>query len=105
MAVLIEDMDMPKSCPCKLVGIGYDMYCSFVYGIPARIKEYDECCEKKTRPDWCPLIEVPKPHTNADKIRSMTNEELAEFISRQIIDRNIGVPVEAWLDWLRDSAI
>lgn len=41
--------------------------------------------------------------TNADKIRSMTDEELARFISSQIIDRNIGVPIEAWLDWLKQE--
>ena len=62
MAILIKGMEMPKSCPCELVGIGYDMYCAFVHGIPARVKEYDECCEKGTRPDWCPAIEVPEPH-------------------------------------------
>lgn len=39
--------------------------------------------------------------TNADRIRAMSDEELAGFISSQIIDRNIGVPIEAWLDWLR----
>ena len=41
--------------------------------------------------------------TNADRIRSMTDEELAGFISSQIIDRNIGVPVESWLDWLKQE--
>ena len=62
MAILIKGMEMPKSCPCELAGIGYDVYCSFVHGIPARVREYDECCEKGTRPDWCPCIEVPEPH-------------------------------------------
>lgn len=61
MGVYIN-MEMPKSCPCELAGIGYDVYCSFVHGIPARVREYDECCEKGTRPDWCPCIEVPEPH-------------------------------------------
>lgn len=41
--------------------------------------------------------------TNADRIRSMKDEELAGFISMQIIDRNIGVPVESWLDWLKQE--
>lgn len=71
MAILIKGMEMPKSCPCELVGVGYDMYCSFVHGIPAMVREYDECCEKGTRPDWCPLIEVPEPHgrlIDADKL-------------------------------------
>ena len=43
------------------------------------------------------------PITNADRIRAMTDEELARFISSQIIDRNIGVPIEAWLDWLKQE--
>jgi len=49
--------------------------------------------------DYCPQATPPK--TNADRIRSMTDEELAEFIRSQIIARNIGLPVEAWLDWLK----
>lgn len=61
MGVYIN-MEMPKSCPCELVGVGYDLYCSFAHGIPARVREYDECREKETRPDWCPFIEVQEPH-------------------------------------------
>ena len=41
--------------------------------------------------------------TNADRIRSMTDEEMAEFICYQIIDRNIGIPPETWLDWLKQE--
>lgn len=55
-------------------------------------------------PDDCDFLvqrEPPQPITNADRIRSMSDEELARFISSQIIDRNIGVPIEAWLDWLK----
>lgn len=62
MSILIKGMDMPTSCPCELVGAGYDLYCSFVYGVPKRVREYDECCKTKTRPEWCPLVEVPTPH-------------------------------------------
>ena len=61
MGVYIKGMEMPKSCPCKLVGVGYDLYCSFTSGIPSRMREYRECCEKGTRPNWCPIGEVP-PH-------------------------------------------
>ena len=61
MSVLIKGMEMPKSCPCKIIGVGYDLFCSFAYGVPARVQEYNECCENGTKPDWCPLIEVP-PH-------------------------------------------
>lgn len=62
MGVYIKGMEMPESCPCKLVGVGYDMYCSFTSGIPSRMREYVECCEKETRPDWCPLAEIQTPH-------------------------------------------
>lgn len=55
--LLIKGMKMPKSCPCELVGVGYDMYCTFAYGVPSRVLEYYECCEKETRPEWCPLVE------------------------------------------------
>lgn len=60
MSVLVKGMKMPKSCPCELVGVGYDMYCTFAYGVPSRVLEYYECCEKDTRPEWCPLSEVPQ---------------------------------------------
>lgn len=42
-----------------------------------------------------------KPMTNADRIRRMTDEEMAVFIRDQIIDRNIGIPTETWLSWLK----
>lgn len=61
MSVYIKGMEMPTSCPCELLGIGYDLFCSFAEGIPARVKEYYECCQNDTRPSWCPLIPVP-PH-------------------------------------------
>lgn len=55
----------------------------------------------------CPVcgaeMRVGTDMTNADRIRAMTDEELAEFISDQIIDRNIGISTETWLDWLRQE--
>lgn len=44
-----------------------------------------------------------KNPTNADRIRGMTDEELADWICDQIIDRNIGIPPETWLDWLKQE--
>ena len=43
----------------------------------------------------------PEKQANYDRIVSMTPEELARFIRDQIIDRNIGIPTESWLDWLK----
>lgn len=67
-----------------------------------RCKEYARCALNYDG-DNCRRIRTVEP-TNADRIRSMTDEALAGFISSQIIDRNIGVPIEAWLDWLRQEA-
>ena len=78
MGVYIKGMEMPKSCPCKLIGDGYDMYCSFTSGIPSRMWEYVECCEKETRPDWCPLGEVPTPRG-----RMIDADALIEDLERQ----------------------
>ena len=61
MGIYIPGMEFPKSCPCELVGIGYDLYCSFTGGNPSRVEEYCECCNNGSRPDWCPLVEV-QPH-------------------------------------------
>ena len=54
---------------------------------------------------WYPSVSAKSktPRTNADKLRAMSDEELAEFICDQIIDRNIGIPPEAWLDWMRQE--
>jgi hypothetical protein len=63
MSKLIVEMEMPKSCPCDLIGVGYDLYCSGVCEIPERVKEYYECVENGTRPDWCPIKGVlPDEH-------------------------------------------
>lgn len=65
-------------------------------------------CTKCADYEWCAKNEEcgmfnPKTMTNADKIRGMTDEELAKWIRDQIIDRNIGIPSETWLDWLREE--
>ncbi len=44
------------------------------------------------------------PYSKADCIRSMSDEELAEWISSQIVDRNIGLTAEAWLERLKREA-
>ena len=51
-----------------------------------------------------PFKNLSKPYkSNADRIRSMSDEELAEFICYQIIDRNIGIPPETWFEWLKQE--
>lgn len=49
----------------------------------------------------------PNSQTNADKIRSMTDEELAKKISgieSFALTCGGGWPPEKWLDWLRQEA-
>lgn len=41
------------------------------------------------------------PITNADKIRSMSDEELAEWIHSQFVFSNSYLPSKWWLDWLK----
>lgn len=96
MGIYIKGMEMPKSCPCELTGVGYDLYCSFVYGIPKRVREYYECCENGTRPDWCPLIEVSEPHGRlidekhiCDKIRPLIENPYC-YNRLQVISETLG---------------
>ena len=42
----------------------------------------------------------PKPITNADRIRAMTDEELADWL---IMNGN-GSDYKTWLDWLKEEA-
>lgn len=83
MGLYIKGMEMPTNCPCELLGIGYDLYCSFASGIPARVKEYYECCQNGTRPSWCHLVPVA-PHgrlidADALKVSLAFAEKTAEW--------------------------
>ena len=66
--------------------------------------------------DYPPYLDYPKPRkpiTNADRIRSMTGEELAEAFAMQCAGRVCkGIPfdgknecVNCWLDWLKQEAV
>lgn len=87
MSECVVRMEMPKSCPCELAG-GYDipLPCFAGHGIPKRCKEFDECVEKGTKPDWCPIIcQLPEGYgrlgdldelerkINGARIRAMQN--------------------------------
>lgn len=65
--------------------------------------------------DVCPVCGKPstigKPQTNADKIRSMTDEELARFLDNTDgdfppnVERcSIEESEEYWLDWLKEAS-
>ena len=44
---------------------------------------------------------IPKPQTNADRIRAMTDEELAEWISSNCTGDGYGNSAAEWLDLLK----
>lgn len=60
------DLEMPKDCPmCPFAN--YDMFntfsgCDITSGKRWAVKNDKDYAESSTRPDWCPLIEVPEPH-------------------------------------------
>ena len=65
-------------------------------------------CRKCVDVDWCSENEdcalfKPKPQTNADKIRAMSDEELAEWVwGVETSGRAYGPRgKKAWLDWLK----
>lgn len=55
----------------------------------------------------CPNFVEPKPQTNADKIRAMSDEELAEWLAdHPVVSMYDGSNPQhkAWLDWLKQKA-
>lgn len=79
MSECVVRMEMPKSCPCELAG-GYDipLPCFAGHGIPKRCKEFDECVENGTKPDWCPFVcALPEGHgrlIDADALKELMLE-------------------------------
>ena len=68
-----------------------------------RCEEYARCCLNYDG-DNCRRNRTVEP-TNADRIRAMTDEELAEWINKHDCHTNLyGYdPKEAILDWLRQE--
>ena len=84
---------------------------------------YDLCCECEypENSDDPPTLYEPKPMTNGDRIRRMTDEELAEMFERWVVDCGCNnVPCEkvceerrskyqeiicrqCWLEWLKET--
>jgi hypothetical protein len=71
MSILIKDMEMPQKCgQCKLFHAEHPMHCMAVEGHRTVGAPYG-----MSRPDWCPLVEIPTPHSDlVDR-----NKLLAEY--------------------------
>ena len=69
----------------------------------------DKCCARRYglfAEKTCPNFVEPKPQTNADRIRSMSDEELADWVwGAETAGRAYGPRgKKAWLDWLKQEA-
>ena len=67
-----------------------------------RCKEYARYCLNYDGEN-CRRSRTVEP-TNADRIRAMTDEELAEFLGENDSNFPIGDHKKEWLDWLRREA-
>ena len=99
------NLEMPKDCPmCPFAR--YDMFntfcgCDITRGKRWAVKNDKDYAESSTRPDWCPLIEVPEPHGGlidaSEKIRvQMYDDEHEDFhMEEMTIDDLLG---QGWID-------
>lgn len=86
------DLEMPKDCPmCPFAN--YDMFntfkgCDITRGKRWAVKDDKDYAKSSTRPDWCPLIEVPEPHGRLidadalDKMLKFIGEAEAQIYGR-----------------------
>lgn len=75
------------------------------YLLPVEDMPCKECLAAFNRHKGKPNFK-PKPRTNGDCIRSMTDEELAEWIADDLIEpgyNNREQTVKMWFDWLREA--
>ncbi len=78
------------------------------------MSECESCKNKKNYPcpNSCGYMGVcdgfePKPITNAERIRAMSDEELAEYLDgvcHDLWQMFVKDPKKMWLDWLRQEA-
>lgn len=82
-------------------------------GVPGEVLtfEYTHKCEpcKPTQPE-CGECEFAKPQTNGDSIRTMSDEELTDFITDDMCELLCGAPLacegnckQKMLDWLKQE--
>ena len=61
------DLEMPENCPMCPFAHYDDMFntfrgCDITRGKRWAVTNDKDYAKSSTRPDWCPLIEVPEPH-------------------------------------------
>lgn len=79
---------MASCAECKNEGKQICTVCSNYMGVPDRFE--------------------PKPQTNADRLRAMSDEEMAEYldhIAHDLFAMFVADPKKMWLDWLREKIV
>lgn len=73
------NLEMPKNCPMCPFAHYDDMFntfrgCDITRGKRWAVKNDKDYAKLSTRPDWCPLIEVPEPHGRLIDANAVTLE-------------------------------
>ena len=93
------DLEMPEDCPmCPFAH--YDRFdtfrgCDITRGKRWAVTNDKDYAESSTRPDWCPLIEVPEPHgrlIDADALHKLFEDQWHYL---QVLDWNENPTAEA----------
>ena len=93
------DLEMPKDCPmCPFAY--YDMFntfmgCDITRGKRLAVKNDKDYAESSTRPDWCPLIEVPEPHGRLGDLDALHKLFEDQWHYLQVLDWNENPTAEA----------
>lgn len=66
--------------------------------------EESVCLRQHEKYGNCNMYSAKSKQTNADRIRAMTDEELAEWISCNCTGDGYGNSEAEWLDWLKQEA-
>ena len=94
------DLEMPKNCPMCPFAHYDDMFntfrgCDITRGKRWAVKNDKDYAESSTKPDWCPLIEVPEPHgrlIDADALHKLFEDQWHYL---QVLDWNENPTAEA----------
>ena len=68
---------------------------------PIDIEPCEHCSDEYMKSGDHPAFQWAKSPTNADRIRAMTDEELADALSLVQRNQKLDMP---WLDWLKQEA-
>lgn len=94
------DLEMPKNCPMCPFAHYDDMFntfrgCDITRGKRWAVKNDKDYAKLSTRPDWCPLIEVPEPHGRLGDLDALHKLFEDQWHYLQVLDWNENPTAEA----------